>query len=334
MALSRIGRLRAEDERVVVVEDGLQQRLEQLRCRPRSVRRDQSRSSQAARRRRARSRRRWPGCRPPHRGPAREQDELGGEHAAGQHGSAPGAAPAGARVRRVPAGRITRIGRLRASARLVGCRSPSSPPSIRPAAGSRLEPSTRSSSAWTPIRPMGDDSAAGPEGGAARRAGRMHRDGRRQPPAQEAAGGRKLRDRGERRVGDAHPRVFTAISVEHRVGGAVEVEALRRSIELSATRYCPVSAMLSAVATIEHRYRLTDATGRPRRGRGGGHRTVRHRASSSTAGRPVTTRCGAPGRSRAPARRRPGRPRGRTAWPRPGRSAPARRAARGWRPTR
>jgi len=58
-----------------------------------------------------------------------------------------------------------------------------------------------------------------------------------------------------------HPRVFATIRVEHRVRGAVEAEALRRSIELSATRYCPVVAMLSAVATIEHRYRLTDAGG-------------------------------------------------------------------------
>ena len=58
-----------------------------------------------------------------------------------------------------------------------------------------------------------------------------------------------------------HPRVFTAITVEHRVSGAVEAEALRRSIELSATRYCPVNAMLSATATITHRYRLTRADG-------------------------------------------------------------------------
>jgi putative redox protein len=61
---------------------------------------------------------------------------------------------------------------------------------------------------------------------------------------------------------DEHPRVFTAIDIEHRVRGAVTAEALRRSIELSATRYCPVIAMLSAVATIEHRYRLTDEAGR------------------------------------------------------------------------
>lgn len=58
-----------------------------------------------------------------------------------------------------------------------------------------------------------------------------------------------------------HPKVFVAITIEHRVDGDVEPEALRRSIELSATRYCPVSAMVSAAATIEHRYRLTTATG-------------------------------------------------------------------------
>jgi putative redox protein len=57
------------------------------------------------------------------------------------------------------------------------------------------------------------------------------------------------------------PRVFTEITVEHRVTGEVAPEALRRSIELSATRYCPVSAMLSAVARVEHRYLLIDAAG-------------------------------------------------------------------------
>ena len=57
---------------------------------------------------------------------------------------------------------------------------------------------------------------------------------------------------------EEHPRVFTSITVEHRVEGEVEAEALRRSIELSSTRYCPVSAMLSASATIEHWYRLND----------------------------------------------------------------------------
>jgi putative redox protein len=58
-----------------------------------------------------------------------------------------------------------------------------------------------------------------------------------------------------------HPRVFTSITVEHRVAGPVGAEALRRSIELSSTRYCPVSAMLSASVRIEHWYRLTGADG-------------------------------------------------------------------------
>jgi putative redox protein len=55
---------------------------------------------------------------------------------------------------------------------------------------------------------------------------------------------------------DEHPRVYTRIVIEHRVAGDVEPEALRRSIELSATRYCPVSAMLSRAVSIEHAYRL------------------------------------------------------------------------------
>ncbi len=57
------------------------------------------------------------------------------------------------------------------------------------------------------------------------------------------------------------PRVFSSITVEHRVSGDVGSEPLRRSIELSATRYCPVNAMLSAVARVEHRYLLVDAAG-------------------------------------------------------------------------
>ena len=60
---------------------------------------------------------------------------------------------------------------------------------------------------------------------------------------------------------DRHPKVFTSIRVEHQVIGDVQPEALRRSIELSATRYCPVNAMVSASVSVEHRYRLTSADG-------------------------------------------------------------------------
>lgn len=72
----------------------------------------------------------------------------------------------------------------------------------------------------------------------------------------QSATGYRLALSGESR--EEHPRVFTTITVEHRVEGEVDSEALRRSIELSATRYCPVNAMLSAAATIEHWYRLND----------------------------------------------------------------------------
>jgi putative redox protein len=61
-----------------------------------------------------------------------------------------------------------------------------------------------------------------------------------------------------------HPQVFTEITVEHRVRGAVTAEAIRRSVELSATKYCPVNAMLAAGdVRIEHRYRLEPTAGEP-----------------------------------------------------------------------
>ena len=51
------------------------------------------------------------------------------------------------------------------------------------------------------------------------------------------------------------PNVFTDITVTHVVEGNVETEAVRRSIELSATKYCTVSAQFaSGVARISHRY--------------------------------------------------------------------------------
>ncbi len=60
--------------------------------------------------------------------------------------------------------------------------------------------------------------------------------------------------RGEQR--DEYPQVLTRVDVTHEVEGAgVDEAAIRRCIELSATRYCPVNAMLSAGATeVHHRY--------------------------------------------------------------------------------
>ena len=56
-----------------------------------------------------------------------------------------------------------------------------------------------------------------------------------------------------------HPRVFTHIDVEHVVHGrGLNVDMVKRAIELSATRYCPAEAMLGRVARIQERYRVID----------------------------------------------------------------------------
>ncbi len=55
---------------------------------------------------------------------------------------------------------------------------------------------------------------------------------------------------------DAAPTVFRHVVVEHRVDGVVDVDALRRSVELSAVRYCAVTRMLARAVEIEHRYVL------------------------------------------------------------------------------
>lgn len=55
---------------------------------------------------------------------------------------------------------------------------------------------------------------------------------------------------------DEYPQVFTEIDVVHELTGTdLSEAAIRRAIELSATKYCPVNAMLSAGATVvHHRY--------------------------------------------------------------------------------
>lgn len=60
---------------------------------------------------------------------------------------------------------------------------------------------------------------------------------------------------GEQRSGN--PASFERIVVTHTVHGLVEPEAVRRAIELSATRYCAVGTTLSSgVTQIQYRYRL------------------------------------------------------------------------------
>jgi putative redox protein len=55
---------------------------------------------------------------------------------------------------------------------------------------------------------------------------------------------------------DAHPHAFRRVDIVHEVAGpAVDVEAVARAIELSATRYCSVSTGLaSGIAELHHRY--------------------------------------------------------------------------------
>ena len=60
---------------------------------------------------------------------------------------------------------------------------------------------------------------------------------------------------GEQRE-DADPHVFTHVEIVHVVEGPeLDVEAVRRSIELSATRYCSVGGTLATgVTEIRHRF--------------------------------------------------------------------------------
>jgi len=57
---------------------------------------------------------------------------------------------------------------------------------------------------------------------------------------------------------DEYPQVYTDVFVTHEVEGRELSEAaIRRAIELSATKYCPVSAMIAAGATtVHHRYKI------------------------------------------------------------------------------
>jgi putative redox protein len=67
---------------------------------------------------------------------------------------------------------------------------------------------------------------------------------------------------------DEYPRVFTRIDLVHELAGpGLRAAAVARAIELSATKYCPVNAMLSAGATeIHHRYRIVRPDAEPEEG--------------------------------------------------------------------
>lgn len=59
-----------------------------------------------------------------------------------------------------------------------------------------------------------------------------------------------------------HPNAFTDIEVHHLVRGPVDAAAVRRAIELSATRYCSVGAGLSSgVARLRHEFQVDGPDG-------------------------------------------------------------------------
>jgi putative redox protein len=62
---------------------------------------------------------------------------------------------------------------------------------------------------------------------------------------------------------DAQPAIFTRADIVHLVEGpAIDEPSVRRAIELSATKYCSVAAILSAgTVEIHHRYRIIGAPG-------------------------------------------------------------------------
>lgn len=64
---------------------------------------------------------------------------------------------------------------------------------------------------------------------------------------------------------DRHPHLYVRIDIVHEFEGAdLDVTAVRRAIELSATRYCTASAMFSAgPAEIHHCYAVRRGDGRP-----------------------------------------------------------------------
>jgi putative redox protein len=78
--------------------------------------------------------------------------------------------------------------------------------------------------------------------------------------------GYQIRLSGERATD--HPKIFTSISVEHVVRGRdLSADAVKRAVELSATRYCSAAAMLNRAARVEETYRvIDDASGQEQTG--------------------------------------------------------------------
>ncbi len=64
---------------------------------------------------------------------------------------------------------------------------------------------------------------------------------------------------------EGNPSYFTRADIVHEVEGpALDEASVRRAIELSATKYCSVAAMLAAgTVELHHRYRITGPSSQP-----------------------------------------------------------------------
>ena len=59
---------------------------------------------------------------------------------------------------------------------------------------------------------------------------------------------------------DEHPKIFTEIHIEYVFyGDGIKPEDVERAIDLSVSKYCSVSAILSASAKLTHSYRIESA---------------------------------------------------------------------------
>jgi len=76
--------------------------------------------------------------------------------------------------------------------------------------------------------------------------------------------GFEVRVRAER--AEEHPKVFTSAVIEYEVTGhGVQESALRRSIELSAERYCPAQGMLARVMPMKLDYLIYEGDSKEER---------------------------------------------------------------------
>ena len=59
-----------------------------------------------------------------------------------------------------------------------------------------------------------------------------------------------------------HPKKFTTIDITHQVAGVdIQEASVRRAIQLSISRYCPVYATVAPGVVVNERYEILDAEG-------------------------------------------------------------------------